>query len=177
MKTVFAALVVSSALALAPLAAQETGRQESGQRVDLKKSGKVCAAGPAQLKGVKGAVLLSRGGSFAQATEGMRLMLGDHIIARRGFADIVMGGAVVSQVSEGMMVTIDEKDGSVCVARVSANPSAIGQADGAGALDTQALLAAGGALGMMGAGLGVGISSVNSGNNASNNDVPPTLSP
>jgi hypothetical protein len=172
MDKAFAAIIVACALAFGPVSADESSKGS-----DQKKSGRICAAGPATLKGVKGSVLLSRGGSFKQASDGMRLASGDHIIARDGVAFIVMGGEIVSQVSDGEMLTIREKDGAVCVARVSANPSAVGQAEEAGAIDTEGLFLTGGAIGVTGLGLGVGISSANSGANASNYDLPPNLSP
>ncbi|MBY6243398.1 hypothetical protein [Methylosinus sp. Sm6] len=172
MRKTVAAIVVLNALALASASAEERD-----QRVESKGPGKVCAAGPAWLKAVKGAVLVSRGGSFTQASEGMRLAAGDHVIARDGFANVVMGGAIVARVSDGVMITIGEKDGAVCIARVSASPSAVGQAEQGGGLDAQGLLLAGGALGALGVGLGVGISSVNSSNNNPNDNLPLTLSP
>lgn len=150
---------------------------ESAQTIDDKRAEKICAIGSARLQNVKGTVLLSRSTAFSQAREGMRLAAGDRVYARKGSADIFVGRNIVTRVSNGVMLTINEKDGSTCVARVSASPSAVGRADGSSddglPLTQEELLALGAVVGVTAAGLGVGLSNVDSGD--SNNGLPPVL--
>ncbi|ATQ69558.1 MULTISPECIES: hypothetical protein [Methylosinus] len=172
MKKLLAAIAVMNVATLGTSFATE-----SAETINHSRSEKICAVGSARLQNVKGTVLLSRSTAFSQAREGLRLAAGDRVYARKGSADIFVGRNIVTRVSNGVMLTINEKDGSTCVARVSASPSAVGRADGSSEdglpLTQEELLALGAVVGVTAAGLGVGLSNVDSGD--SNNGLPPLL--
>jgi hypothetical protein len=166
MKKALTVIAVLNALSLAAATAED-GKGTLGHRALNN-----CSAGSARLSGVKGTVLLSRGGSFSEVREGTNLVIGDRILVRDGFANVIIGEHLISRVSSGSMATITERNGSVCLAQVSTHPAVVGQEE---AFGVPPVVVAGGVAAIgLGVGLGIGLS--NNGNNF-NPSLPLALSP
>jgi len=85
-----------------------------------------CASVPsARLTSAKGTVLLSRGAGFTEATSGAPLFAGDRLLVKEGAADVAFSPSCQTPVGPNSMVTLVEKDGVLCAARLSSDPNVV----------------------------------------------------
>jgi hypothetical protein len=84
----------------------------------------------AQLTAASGAVLLSRGTGFAEIKAGAALVAGDRLLVKQGSAKLSLGGTCQTTLGPQSMVTLVQKDGVLCAARLSSDPSSVAQANG-----------------------------------------------
>lgn len=88
-----------------------------------------CAvADSARLATGKGVALVSRGGSFSQMRDGGELFSGDRLLLRGGAATLSAGGRLLARAEAGSLLTLESRDGKLCVARASSSPAAIAAA-------------------------------------------------
>lgn len=93
----------------------------------------ICApAGSARLLSATGDVLLSRGAGFAEIAPGASLAAGDRLLVKNGAAKIALGGSCQAALRANSMITLVEKNGSLCAARLSADPETLAQGQGQG---------------------------------------------
>jgi len=93
-----------------------------------------CAPG-ASLALSGGEALVSRGGSFREIRDGAALSAGDRILVRAGVASVRSGAQTLIAAKAGGMLTIESgKQGAICVSRVSADPTLVGEAPRGGGL-------------------------------------------
>ncbi len=122
MKKAFCVLVAASLCAPSVVQAQSIGAPRQAQPVEM-----ACAAGAAHLSARGASVLVSRGGSFAEATDGAALSVGDRVLVREGSASIVVGQKVVTQAAAGSMMKLVAKDGAICAAQATLDPAVVAQ--------------------------------------------------
>ena len=88
-----------------------------------------CAvADSARLATGKGVALVSRGGSFSQMRDGGELFSGDRLLVRGDAATLSAGGRLLARAEAGSLLTLESRDGKLCVARASSSPAAIAAA-------------------------------------------------
>lgn len=73
----------------------------------------------------KGVALVSHGGSFSQMGDGGALFAGDRVLIRSGAANLSAGGQLLARAGAGSLLTLDTRDGKLCVAQASSDPAAI----------------------------------------------------
>ncbi|PPD41662.1 MAG: hypothetical protein CTY15_13190 [Methylocystis sp.] len=140
----------------------------SGIAEESAKAPRAMCAPTAQIQSMKGGVMLSRGGSFAELKAGAPLAAGDRILVRDGSANISVGQNSM-KLASGSMVTISGKDGLVCAAQSVSNPGVVGQFGG-----NNDLLGGGvpwipiAGLGAVGLGVGLAVGLQNNSNNPYN---------
>jgi hypothetical protein len=89
----------------------------------------VCAkADSARLAMPKGVALVSRGGSFFEIHDGAELIAGDRLLIRGGSASLFGPDAALIRAGAGSLLTLERRDGLLCVARVSSHPDAAASA-------------------------------------------------
>lgn len=92
----------------------------------LGRASAVCvAAESARLATAEGVALVSRGGSFSEARDGAELLAGDRLLIRGGAASLFAGGGELARAGSGALLTLDRRDGKLCVAQTSSSPAAI----------------------------------------------------
>jgi hypothetical protein len=85
-----------------------------------------CASVPsARLTSPKGTVLLSRGAGFAEIKSGAALFAGDRLLVKQGLADVAFSPSCRTPLGPNSMVTLVEKDGVLCAARLSSDPNVV----------------------------------------------------
>jgi hypothetical protein len=85
-----------------------------------------CApAASARLTSANGTVLLSRGTGFAEVKAGASLVAGDRLLVKQGSADLAFGPSCRTPLGPNSMVTLVEKDGVLCAARLSSDPNVV----------------------------------------------------
>jgi hypothetical protein len=70
-------------------------------------------------------VLLSRGTGFAEVKSGASLVAGDRLLVKQGSADVAFGPSCRTPLGPNSMVTLVEKDGVLCAARLSSDPNVV----------------------------------------------------
>jgi hypothetical protein len=79
----------------------------------------------ARLTSANGTVLLSRGTGFAEVKLGASLVAGDRLLVKQGSADVALGPSCRAPLGPNSMVTLVEKDGVLCAARLSSDPNVV----------------------------------------------------
>jgi hypothetical protein len=91
----------------------------------------VCGdADSARLAMPKGVALMSRGGSFSEIHDGARLVAGDRLLIRSGSASLFGPEALLARAGAGSLLTLERRDGRLCVARVASHPEAAAAVSG-----------------------------------------------
>jgi hypothetical protein len=127
MKILIQKIVVVQAIAATFVLATAARAEDAARRPA--RAGAVCVdAESARLVTAKGVALVSRGGSFAQAHDGAELFAGDRLLIRGGAATLLAGAEVLARAGSGSLLTLDRRDGKLCVARASSSPAAIAAA-------------------------------------------------
>ncbi|ATQ66920.1 MULTISPECIES: hypothetical protein [Methylosinus] len=92
----------------------------------------ICAdADSARLSMPKGVALMSRGGSFSEIHDGAQILAGDRLLIRSGSASLFGSAALLVRADAGSLLTLERRDGRLCVARVSSHPEAAAASSGA----------------------------------------------
>jgi hypothetical protein len=118
MRPVFHAIAVSLLVATAAHA-------EDAARHAMRAPVACVVADSARLATGKGVALVSHGGSFSQMRDGGELFAGDRILIRSGAANLSAGGRLLARAGAGSLLTLDSRDGKLCVAQASSDPAAI----------------------------------------------------
>ncbi|MDB5594711.1 MAG: hypothetical protein JWM36_1672 [Hyphomicrobiales bacterium] len=167
----------------APAKAAASRQVTSGCQVQAKN---LCApAGAARLTAASGDVLLSRGAGFAEIKPGTALVAGDRLLVSQGSAQLALGPSCQTNLRAHSMVTLVQKDGTLCAARLSSDPDTLAQGRGgdeqggeggggftAGPYMPVAMVALGGLAVAVGAGAGHGHRCGNSANTPAGDRCP-----
>src|SRR5829696_7671619 len=79
----------------------------------------------ARLTSANGTVLLSRGAGFAEIKSGASLVAGDRLLVKQGSADVAFGPSCRTPLGPSSMVTLVEKNGVLCAARLASDPNVV----------------------------------------------------
>jgi hypothetical protein len=120
------AIVLIAAIASPGVASAEQG----SARCEVQAKSICTNAGSVSLSAATGVVLLSRGAGFAEASPGSELSAGDRIIVKHGVASVDLGPSCKKQLGANSLVTIVQRDGLLCAASLTSDPSAVAQGRG-----------------------------------------------